>query len=42
MKRIGAVERDGISLVQISINPKALEDWRTSPGDKAKSASQTN
>ncbi len=39
---IGSVERDGISLVQIRISPKAFEDWRTSPGDKAKCASQTN
>jgi hypothetical protein len=39
---IGSVERDGVSLVQIRIDPKAFEDWRTSPGEKAKSTSHTN
>jgi len=38
---IGSIERSGISLMQIRINPKVFEDWKASPKDKARNTAHT-
>jgi len=39
---IGSVERNDISLVQISLSPKAFEDWKADPKEKAQSAAHAH
>jgi hypothetical protein len=39
---IGSLERSGISLVQIRLNPAAFEEWRENIKDKAKNASRAH
>ncbi len=38
---IGSIERSGIALMQIRVNPKAFEDWKASPKEKAKNSAHT-